>query len=580
TSYRARYLSILGRLKPDVSLLQAQLRMTTLQHQLWREPTSVANGYDVRVRQVAEVLTGRARPSLLILFGAVGLMLLVACANIANLMLVRAAGRQRETAVRLALGASPGQLARLLLAESLLLSAVGAVCAVLVAWGSLVGLRDLRPDLPRIDDAALTPAVLAFTSGIAIVAALLFSLAPIVALRQSELRGSMNDGGRSGSGSIAAARMRKLLVASQMALASVLLVSGGLLLRSLDNLLRVDTGFRASNAGMFDVYLPSSRYLDAAQQTRFYRDLVRELGETQGVQSAGGLLYFPYKPKLWLSSVWIDDAPVPDGEQPVVYYNLAAGDYFKAMGIPLKAGRWLTEREVWEDPRPIVVNEALARQIFPTRSPIGRRIRSGADGPWHEIVGIVGDVRQKQFDEAPKPEFYETFAEIRRGGNQIDRLRIVRRIFEVDRLPVAERRDLSERLVAALPVVIGDRRHELGVERRRVFADDDETIGIVEGQPIEQHCLQRAEHRRVRANRQRQRQHDDQAEAGSGPQAAPRVAKVETQVEQFLSADGHVSLRGRSGPAADEVLVNASDCSHASARRRQSFNQWSPDGVE
>jgi putative ABC transport system permease protein len=410
TSYRARYLSIVGRLKPGVTIEQARLRMTTLQHQLWREPSSVANGYEVRVRPVAEVLTGRARPALLVLFGAVGLVLLVACANIANLMLVRAAARQRETAVRLALGASSLQLVRLLLAESVILSGVGAACGIGVAWGALVVLRDLRPDIPRIADAALTPGVLLFTAAVAGGAALLFSLAPIAAMRRADLRGFINDGGRSGSGGAAATRLRNLLVASQMALACVLLVSGGLFLRSLDNLLRVNTGFRAPNAVMFDLYLPNSRYADAAHQTRFYRDLMRELEATPGVHSAGGLLYFPYKPKLWLSSLWVEDAPVQDGEQPIVYYNLTAGDYFRAMGIPLEAGRWPTEREVWEDARVIVINKALARQVFAGRDPIGKRIRTGNDGPWHEIVGIVGDVRQKRLDEAPKPEIYETFA--------------------------------------------------------------------------------------------------------------------------------------------------------------------------
>jgi predicted permease len=252
--------------------------------------------------------------------------------------------------------------------------------------------------------------VLLFTAAIVIGSALMFSLAPIAATARADLRGSMNDGGRSGSGSAVATRIRRLLVAGQMALACVVLVSGGLLLRSLNNLLRVDTGFAAQNAMMFDVYLPTSRYPDAAHQTRFYRDLVRALRETPGVHSAGGLLYFPFKPKLWLSSLWVEDAPVQDGEQPIVYYNLAAGDYFKAMGIPLRAGRWPTEREVWEDARVIVVNEALAHQVFAARDPIGKRIRTGAEGPWHEIIGVVGDVRQKRLDEASKPEIYETFA--------------------------------------------------------------------------------------------------------------------------------------------------------------------------
>jgi putative ABC transport system permease protein len=410
TSYRARYLSIAGRLKPGLSLEQARLRMTTLQHQLWREPSSVAVGYEVRLTPIAETLTGRARPGLLVLFGAVGLVLLIACANIANLMLVRATARQRETAVRLALGASTWQLVRLLLAESLLLAALGAAGGVGVAWGSLIVLRDLRPDIPRIADTALTPGVLAFTLAIAVASALLFSLAPLAAMTRRDVRGALSDGGRGGSDGAGSGRLRRLLVACQMALACVLLVSGGLLLRSLDNLLHVDTGFRPQNAVIFDLYLPNSRYPKAADHTRFYRELVRELGETPGVQSAGGLLYFPYKPKLWLSSLWVETAPVPDGEKPIVYYNLAAGDYFQAMGIPLKAGRWPTTREMWEEPRVVVVNEALARQVFPRQNPLGKRIRTGTDGPWHEVVGVVGDVRQKRLDEPPKPEFYETFA--------------------------------------------------------------------------------------------------------------------------------------------------------------------------
>lgn len=410
SSYRARYLSIVGHLKSGVSLAQARARMTTLQHQLWREPTSVANGYDVRVRPVAEVLTGRARPALVVLFGAVVLVLLVACANIANLMLVRSTARQRDTAVRMALGATALQLVRALLAESLMLAVVGTGTGVGVASGSLVMLRAVRPDIPRITDAALTPSVLAFTAAIGTGAALLFSLAPILAMRRSHLRAAMNDGGRSSSGSAGSTLARKLLVGCQMALACLLLVTGGLLLRSLDNLLRVDTGFQAGNAVMFDVYLPNSRYPDAARQTRFYRDLVRELERTPGVRSAGGLLYFPYKPKLWLSSLWVEDAPVADGEQPIVYYNLAAGEYFQAMGIPLETGRWPGERDMWEQSRSVVINQALARQVFAGRNPIGKRVRTGADGPWREIVGVVGDVRQKRLDESPKPEIYETFA--------------------------------------------------------------------------------------------------------------------------------------------------------------------------
>jgi putative ABC transport system permease protein len=411
TSYRARYLSIIGRLKPGLSIEQARVRMTTLQHQLWREPTSVAAGYEVRLVPIDDVLIGHVRLGLMALFGASGLVLLIACANISNLMLARATSRQRETAMRLALGASPAQLVRLVLIETLTLAACGTIAGLGAAWASLVALRQLRPDIPRISEAALTPGVLAVTAAIAFGAALLSSLAPLLELRRGNLRESMHQGGRGRSDGVGSRRTRAVLVACQMALACALLVTGGLLLRSLQNLLRIDPGFRAEHAILFDLYLPSSRYPEAAQQTRFYRNLTRTLEETPGVQSAGALLYFPFKPKLWLSSVWVQDAPVAPGDEPIAYYNLVAGDYFQAMGIPLKSGRYPTEREMWEDDRVVVVNEAFARQVLAGKEPIGRRIRSGEEtNRWHEVVGVVGNVRQKRLDEPSKPEMYETFS--------------------------------------------------------------------------------------------------------------------------------------------------------------------------
>jgi predicted permease len=273
-------------------------------------------------------------------------------------------------------------------------------------------LRQLQPDIPRVQDVALTPTVLAFTAAIAIGAALLFSLAPVLDVRHPDLRSSLTGGGRGASSGPAAGRTRKILVACEVALACVLLVSGGLLLRSLQRLLDVDPGFRADHVVMFDLYLPSSRYPDAPRHTRFYRDLTNELALAPGVDSAGGLLYFPYKPKLWLTSLWIEGAPRPDGEEPIVYYNLASGDYFRTLGIPLRAGRWPTPQEMWEEPRVVLVNDALARQVFPDGSALGRRIRTDQNEPWREVVGIVGNVRQKGLDERPRPEIYSVFSEM------------------------------------------------------------------------------------------------------------------------------------------------------------------------
>jgi putative ABC transport system permease protein len=410
TSYRARYLGVVGRLKPGVSLAQARARMGTLQRQLAQESTSVAVGYEVRLTPVMDSLSGRARLSVTVLAGAVGLVLLIACANVANLMLVRSAARRRDTAVRQALGAGSAQLVRLLMSESLLLAATGAGAGVALAQGLLVVLAQLKPDIPRIGDAALTPDALAFTAAITVGAAVLFSLAPLLDLRRADLRDALTAGRRGAGGSPAARRARSILVASQMALACMLLVCGGLLFRSLENLLRVDPGFRAQNAVMFDVSLPSSRYPTERDQGQFFKALEQELAETPGVSATGGLLYFVYRPKLWLTHAWPDGMSPADGEEPVVFFNLVAGDYFQAMGIPLKAGRWPDAREMWDQPRAIVVNEALAAQLFPGGQALGRHLRTDRTGPAREIVGIAGDVRQKRLDEPPKPELYTTFS--------------------------------------------------------------------------------------------------------------------------------------------------------------------------
>ncbi len=410
TSYRARYLSIVGRLKPDLSIEQARTRMETLQGQLAREATSVAAGYEVRLTPVEDVLSGHVRVTVLVLAAAVGLVLLVACANVASLMLVRASGRHRDTAVRRALGAGTVQLLRLVLAESLLLGTAGAAAGVGLAQLSLVMLKQLQPDIPRVGDAALTPGVLAFTAAITVGATLLFSLAPMLDLSRADFKDALNAGGRGASGGPLARRARSALVACQMALACMLLVGGGLLFRSFENLSRVDPGFSARNAAVFDVSLPTSRYPAAADQKRFYQTLEQELAETPGITSAGGLLYFLYRPKLWLTHAWADGSSPADGEEPVVFFNLVAGDYFKAMDIPLKAGRWPDAREMWDEPRGVVVNEALAKQLFPDGQALGRGLRTDRAGAAREIIGIVGDVRQKRLDEPPKPELYTTFA--------------------------------------------------------------------------------------------------------------------------------------------------------------------------
>lgn len=411
TSYRSRYLTVLGRLAPDVSLARATIRMKALQRQLWTEPSSVAEGYEVGLEPLPDVLTGSVRLPLMVVGGAVAVLLLVASANVATLMLVRASSRRRETATRLALGARPARVIRLVVLEGLVLAIVGGAIGLTMASLGLGVLSQIGTAIPRVEEASLTPAVIGFTMILSLATAVLCSIVPLFELGRFNLSNVLRESGRSGTASPRAQRMRQALVALQIAMACLLLIVGSLLLRSFANVLRVDPGFDADRALFLDLYLPNSRYPDSASHTQFYRELVRRLEATPGVQAAGALLYFPYKPKLWLASIEVDGMPVPEEQQRSVYYNQIAGHYFDAMGIRLEAGRLPTEREIWEaDVSPvIVINRALARRLFGESDPIGRRIRSDRNAPWSEIVGLVGDVRQQRLDLPPAPEYYTTF---------------------------------------------------------------------------------------------------------------------------------------------------------------------------
>jgi len=414
TKYRSRYLTVIARLAPSVSLDQATTRMEALQRQLWMEPTSVAEGFVVRLQPLTDVLNGGVRLPLLAVGGAVAMLLLVACTNAATLMLVRTSSRRRETAMRLALGARPVRVVRLLVLEGVILAFAGGAAGLAVAWIAVRALSRIGTAIPRFSEAHIGIEVVGLAAALSMLTALLCSALPLLELGRTSLAGVLSESGRSGTASPHAHRWREALVALQVALACLLLISGTLLLRSFASLLRVDPGFDAERAVYLYLYLPGSRYPDAATYARFYRELVRRLETVPTVEAAGALLYFPYKPKLWPASIEVEGVPVPEGQEAVVYYNQIAGNYFRAMGIPLEGGRLPTEREIWdEDAVPVtVVNKTLARRLFGDATPIGRRIRSGTNAPWLEIIGVVGDVRQQRLDIPPAPEYYTTFKQM------------------------------------------------------------------------------------------------------------------------------------------------------------------------
>jgi putative ABC transport system permease protein len=399
TKYRARYLTVVGRLPADVSLDQATTKMQALQRQLWTEPTSVA-GFDVHLQPLSDVLTGGVRLPLLVVSGAVVLLLLVACANVVTLISVRAASRGREIVTRLALGAEPLHVLRLMALEGFMLALAGGAGGLAVTWVGLRGLSAIGSAIPRFNDAAVGVEVVAFSIVLALAIAVLCSIVPVLQVGRGNVAATLAESGRSGTDGPQTERLRQGLVVLQIALACLLLTSGSLLLRSFANVLRVNPGFVSRRAVYFDLYLPDSRYPDAAAYTRFYRELVRRFEVEPATEAAGALLYFPYKPKLWPVSVEVQGAPVPAGEEPIVYFNQIAGDYFRAMDIPLVSGRLPTEREIWDRSASpaIVINKTMARQLFGDSNAIGRRIRSGPTAAWNEIIGVVGDVRQQRLD--------------------------------------------------------------------------------------------------------------------------------------------------------------------------------------
>ena len=414
TGYQARYLSVVARLKPGVTLDQARSRMSDLQRELAREATSVASGFDVRLDTVADTLVGGMRGVLLIVFCAAALAYLAACANIGNLMLARAIGREREVAMRLALGASRARVASTAIAEGAVLCTLGLALGVVCARVALALILSLRPDIPRFSGEGVAGGIdgtaLLFAGAASVVALLLASAAPLLTLRHRSVQQALRDGGRTSTGGTRR-RVRAAFAAAQVALASVLVVGAGLLALSVARLLRSDPGFRANGVVIAEFNNPRTWSAKSAERIAFMRTLIERVKQQPGITKAGALLYFPYHPKLWQSTISAEGASERPGERNVVYYNLFAGDYFGAMGIPLLAGRLPTDGEMWDQHHGVaLINATLARTLFGTDAPLGRRFHTGEDTTWNTVIGVVGDVRQRRLDDVPRGEYYVPFS--------------------------------------------------------------------------------------------------------------------------------------------------------------------------
>jgi predicted permease len=411
------YLDAIARLKPQVTKTQAQGEMSAIQSSLNREyPENRPKG--IAVVPEIEQIVGDARTGLYMLFAAVGLVLLIACANLSNLFLAKAAARSREMSVRVALGATRWDLVRQLLAESILLAFAGAIAGLAFAVWALRVLVALAPGgLPRISESGLSLPVLAFTAAAAVFTSLLFGLIPALHGTRSGLASSLNEGGRSGTETRSHTRLRDTFVVIETALAVVLLAGAGLMLRSLLGLGKVDPGFAKNHVITFGLDLPG-RY-GHAQRVQFYQQVLTQVRVLPGVRSASATFPLTLSAGDVKTGFDIEERPSKQAERPVTTLHIVDDDYFHTLGVPLLSGREFDPRDSAPGaPAVVVISQSLAKQFFPGEEPIGKRIRPDiASGDQKEaamrlIVGVVGDVKAEGLGAPTIPESYVPYAQL------------------------------------------------------------------------------------------------------------------------------------------------------------------------
>jgi putative ABC transport system permease protein len=411
----AGFLNFLARLRPGVSFAQAQAEMDTLAVQYRREHAGFPDAdasLTVRVGNLRDELVSNVRAALWILFGAVGLVLLIACANVASLLLSRALGRRRETAVRAAIGATRASLIRQLLTESLLLAAAGgALGTVLSTWGTK-GLAAMAVrTLPRAQEIHADAAVFTFTAIVSLAAGVLFGLAPALQISRSDLNSVLREEGRGATAGRRRNALRSLLVVAQVALSVLLLIGAGLLLRNFVGLRDSNPGFRPGNLLTMNVSLPPFRYPRPAQAA-FYRDLLGDIRTLPGVQSAAGSTALPLNPSRFTPALPEGQPEVPLAARPLFNIASITAGYAQTMGIPLLRGREFTERDDAAAPKALLVNQTLARNYWPNENAVGKHILVGRGPAPSEVVGVLGDVRNMSLAADVKPEIYFPYPQL------------------------------------------------------------------------------------------------------------------------------------------------------------------------
>ncbi|HXU36486.1 MAG TPA: ABC transporter permease [Blastocatellia bacterium] len=406
---QSHYLYVLGRLKPGIGLEQAKEGMTVLAGQLEQQYPQTNADRGANVISLHRQLVGDVRSYIEVLFAAVGFVLLIACANVANLLLARVAARHKEVAIRTALGASRLRLVRQMLTESLLLSVLGGLLGLLLAvWGIDVLVALSPPDVPRLSEVGVHGPIFVWTLAVAIITGVLFGLAPALGASKSNLNESLKESGRS-TAAPGRARLRNLLVVSEVALALVLLIGSGLMIRSFMRLQQVNPGFEPRHLLTMNVLLPAQKYRENQQINTFFDQLFERIRAVPGVDGVGGIDPLPLSNSNATTGFVIEGGPaLAVADRPEVGERTVTPAYFEAMRIPVHRGREFTSGDREDTPRVVIINEALARRFWPGEEAVGKRLGFKAATPqvWHEVVGIVGDVKHQRLDADPKPEVY------------------------------------------------------------------------------------------------------------------------------------------------------------------------------
>ena len=403
---------MIGRLKPGVSPQQVRAEFDAMHDEALRlYPDNSDWAYESE--PLKEVIVGNLRPMMLVLLVAVGFVLLIATGNVANLLLSRAAAREREIAIRAAMGASRSRLVRQLLTESLLLAVAGGALGLLLAVWGVDLLVALEPgNLPRLNEVTIDNSALLFTSLISLASGVLFGLAPALQLSRTNLNDSLKEGGRSMTGA-RGQRMRGTLVVAQMALALMLLVGAGLMVRSFIRLQKVNPGFEPEGLLTLQLSLPETRYSESSKVAAFYRQLIERVRALPGVQTASFSDSVPPQNLAILEMFEVEGQPTPEGQNyPLAEELFIGADYFRTLGIPVLQGRHLAETDNPDSPPVALINQTMARRYFPEGDAIGKHIRAGGFGPgdpWITIVGVVGNVKYNGLNAEEAPTIYAPF---------------------------------------------------------------------------------------------------------------------------------------------------------------------------